>query len=318
MLHRDTNVMSGGWRRKARRTLVTGVFWLALVACVFLLFRYFPEASALLGQLGAAGALAVVFLLSISWLALVVAWQLAVLHFAGEPLSAARAARHLSLLLLGKYLPGGVWGFTARLADTPAEHTMAKLAVAGVFEQWAGISTLILMASILWLQANIGQPVVMVLMLVVPYVVITGWRMVVGMCARVRAWLPWGRIRYVEVKSQARARLLGSATFTALHQAAQLSLVAVLSKFGLEMSWPDAWLIASLYGAAISVGMLVIIVPGGIVVREGVFIALVGSVLSPDQALGFSALLRLIFAGFDFCSALAARLLGWRERQSSG
>lgn len=111
--------------------------------------------------------------------------------------------------------------------------------------------------------------------------------------------------------------MIGPAILTAIHQGAQLGMVAALSGMGLGLSWGDAWLVSSLYGLATTVGILVVVVPGGIVVREGVFVALAADVLGGDQALAFAALVRLLLAGFDLWSAFAAGALRWAEERTS-
>lgn len=293
--------------------LVASVFWLALVTCAIVLKRHFSEISALFAHLGVAGTLAIVGLMGASWLALVMAWKSMVLGYTGVPLAFARSARHLSLLLLGKYLPGGIWGFTARLADTPNEQQMSRLAIAGAFEQWAGLSTLASIALFAWLHVETGYPF-LVLLPVVPYVAVAGWRAFVAALLRMRAWLKWRVLEHATVAAVPWRRLVGAAVLTAAHQIAQLTMVVLLSRSGLGLAWGDAMLVASLYGMATTVGILVVVVPGGIVVREGVFVALAAGVLSADQALAFAALVRLVLAGFDLGSACLAGLLGWRGK----
>lgn len=302
-----------GWLPKARKLLVASVFWVALIACVLVLQRHFSEISELFARLGYSGLLAIAALLATSWGALVEAWRRIVLLYTGMPLSFARSARHLSLLLLGKYLPGGIWGFTARLADTPAEQQISRLVVAGAFEQWIGLSTLALLASLAWSDFSTGYPFLLLLP-AVPYVAVAGWHVLSTVLAHLRGWLRWGALERVSLGAIPHRRLVGPAILTALHQISQLAMVALLSKAGLGMAWVDALLVASLYGVATTVGILVVVVPGGIVVREGVFVALAASVLPGDRALAFAALVRLVLAGFDLGSACVAALLGWRER----
>lgn len=304
--------MSVDWLPRARKLLVTSVFWLALIACVLVLQRHSHEISALSARLGYVGVFAIAGLLAISWGALVAAWKQIVLLYSGTPLSFARSARHLSLLLLGKYLPGGIWGFTARLADTPAEQQIIRLVIAGAFEQWIGLSTLALLASLAWAHFSTGYPLLL-LVPGVPYVAVAGWCVLSAVLARFRCWLRWRALQHISLAGVPHGRLVGPAFLTALHQFGQLTMVAVLANAGLVVSWTDACLVASLYGMATTVGILVVVVPGGIVVREGVFVALVVPVLPSDQALAFAALVRLVLAGFDLASAGVASLLGWRE-----
>lgn len=305
------------WLPRARKLLVASVFWLALIACALVLQRHSHEISALLARLGHVGALAIAGLLAISWGALVAAWKQIVLLYSGAPLSFARSARHLSLLLLGKYLPGGIWGFTARLADTPAEQQITRLVIAGAFEQWIGLATLALLASLAWAHFSTGYPFLL-LVPGVPYVAVAGWRVLSAVLARFRGWLRWGVLQHVALADVLHGRLIAPAFLTALHQIAQLAMVALLANAGLGMSWTDAWLVASLYGMATTVGILVVVVPGGIVVREGVFVALAAGVLPSDRALAFAALVRLVLAGFDLGTAGASALLGWREKRRPG
>ena len=302
--------------RRTRKLLVAGVFWLALIACAALLQRHFSEISGLFARLGVQGVCLVTALLALSWWALVTAWSRIVLLYSGEPLSLSRSARHLSLLLLGKYLPGGIWGFAARLADTPERQRMSALVVAGAFEQWIGLSTLAVMGSLGWLHASTGYPVLLLLP-AVPYMAVAGWRLLAAATLRMRRLVP-RRIPAASGNASVHSsRLIGPAILTAIHQGAQLGMVAALSGMGLGLSWGDAWLVSSLYGLATTVGILVVVVPGGIVVREGVFVALAADVLGGDQALAFAALVRLLLAGFDLWSAFAAGALRWAEERAS-
>lgn len=64
--------------------------------------------------------------------------------------------------------------------------------------------------------------------------------------------------------------------------------------------------LAGAYGLSVVAGMIIVFVPGGIVVREGVFLLLCKDWLDPAQAIALAASLRLIFTVLDLGAGAAA------------
>ncbi|WP_189644820.1 hypothetical protein [Luteimonas gilva] len=256
---------------------------------------------------------AVVAVLLLIWFLSVVAWRQVVLAYSGERIDLLVAARHLALLLLGKYIPGGVWGFLARLGDSASRLPATQMLAAGLAEQWMSLSTitlvsLVALASFGWQSASVFVALALVPMVVV---VTSAW---IGPIVTVFGRLLPARFRDAIGSMDARGSLRVAACIALLQQSSILALVAGVAMKAFGLGFAEGAAVAGSYGLGVAAGIAAVFAPGGILVREGVFIALSSAVMPPAQATALAAAMRLAFTASDL--AVGGLTASWKARRS--
>lgn len=283
---------------QARRVIL----WAGLLLCGYALWRLRGEAGEALAGLGWRGWLAIVALLVLCWGGSVAAWRRYLLAYTARDPGWRVAARQLGLLLVGKYVPGGVFGFLARVYDQPAPER-AAVVWAGIAEQAVGIGLSVALGGVLFLGAE-SSGVWGVLVLPMPFVAMAG----VWLLHRCAAFLPWLRGQ-ADIAPHWPA-LLHALSLHLLQLLAWTALIAALA-FVLFGMGPHASMgVAGAFLLAVGAGMLVMFMPGGIGVREAVLVALAGRWLDLPQAVMLATLLRLLACMLDVGAGALAALIG--------
>lgn len=248
----------------------------------------------------------VLMLMSCWWLA-VMAWRSYVLAYTGQALSWRVVMRQLGVLLVGKYVPGGVFGFLARLHDDPlAPHE--RLFWAGLVEQIIGVAMPIVLGGVLYLAARRQAIVWLCLVPLIPLLAVGGaW-----LLHRFATSLPWIRGRLGSIQSPAQRELLTAVVLQLAQQIVWIALVIVLARSLFGLNGYEALGIAGAFWWAVAAGMLAVFVPGGIGVREVVLVGLVSPWLGTAQAVFLSALLRILSSLVDMGAGIAAALARWK------
>lgn len=301
----------------SRRLILIALFWLGLGLCVFALVKNWSESKALLMNIGVSGAMVTLMLLSASWWLAMESWRSIVKSYSGDGPSRVDASRHLSLLLLGKYIPGGVWGFAARLVDSSSGRSVSEMVASGLFEQWCGFASVCLISLIVWGAAYYGAPIFLPLIVFTPAVIAGGWQLVRRMLSLIISHIParWRNLSGDAISIRGE-RLSHITAMIVLQQVLQLSAVAHIAceAFSLDLAASSA--VAACYGLAVAAGLAAIFAPGGMLVREATFVAISSHWLSYPQAIAFAAVMRLVFTCFDLMAgfaALASRFIYFRQ-----
>ena len=299
------------------------MLWLGLGLCAWAIWRLEPQFRALgqhatVERFGFAAAV----LATVWWLA-VASWRQMVLAFTGVRLPWPNAIRQLGLLLVGKYVPGSVFGFLARHYDLPASIPRSRVLAAGLYEQLVGLAMPIAAGAICGLAAYTRQPWWLVALPGLPWVVAAGLEVTV----KAMRVLPSARLRGMgEALGSSLTRspfqLLLGCTLALLATLGWLLLVFAMARVLLGASGYAALGVAGAFGLAVAVGMLVVIAPGGVGAREGAFVALAAHWLTPAQGLLLAAAMRLASVALDLGAGLAgAVVVYWADRpgqQSKG
>lgn len=291
----------------SRRLILVLLFWLGLGLCASALIKYWGESQSLLENIGLAGAAVASILLSASWWLAMESWRLIVKAYSGQGLSRRNASRHLSLLLLGKYIPGGIWGFAARLADSSSSRSMPVMVASGLFEQWCGFASVTILSAVVLGAVFYEVPIALAGCAFVSAAVIIGWELV----RRVLGWVGnHTPTRWRNFGSEAicatPTHLWGIASVVELQQILQFFAVAYLAHKAFSLDMATAGAVAACYGLAIAIGLAAIVAPGGMLVREAAFVAISSNWLPYPQAIAFAAVMRLVFTCFDFMAGFAA------------
>lgn len=311
-----TLVDSGYFRWRRIGSIV--VLWGGLLLCVAAIPRYWRECQELFRGIGVDGLVWLSAAFFLIWMLAVLSWKRVVAVYSRTEVTTPVAARHLALLLLGKYLPGGVWGFAARLSNSAQGRSIGGMFAAGLAEQWLGLISILSLASVGFfssLQARTSW--LWAACLVPPFVLATFilFRVLLQFAGRVlpARWRDGGApsSRFFVSRPMWEAVVM-----TSTQQLLILGSVAMLAHFGYALGWEAAVGVAASYGLAITAGILVVFLPGGIVVREGVFVALSNHWMQPSQAIALAAGLRLAFTAFDLLAGVLGSGLLSRVRRA--
>lgn len=289
------------WRARARQ-LLTLAFWAGLALCAFALAQYSEQSLEMLSALNVYNVLLLAAFMVAAWVAAVASWRCVVRATGVEALSFSDCARHLALLLIGKYLPGGIWGFVARFGDSARSRPPWQMLVAGITEQWLGLASVSLMAAGLWLASRSFGWWILLLTPAVPVISAGTWKLFARGVIGAGAWVSPRIRKHVDtgaMTAMSPRPLLAGAAFTSAQVAMQMLIVGAMAFWTTGTGLQGSLAIAAYYGIGIAVGMLAIIAPGGILVREGTFVALSSAALGSAEAVTLAAALRLIFTGFD-------------------
>lgn len=310
-------MFNGAGFSRVRRFAVSGLLWGGLLLCGVAVQSHWHESNRLLSAFGLGGAAIIGMAFLVIWLLAVASWRQVVAACSGQEIPWIAAARHLTLLLLGKYIPGGVWGFIARLSASTAYGSPAAMVVAGLAEQWVGLAMVSLLGGVALLAAYLKYGALMLGAVLFPLVVVVSLRIAVGIFRWFAEYMPkrWRRAASSVAELQLSWKMLWAAVLTMFQVILSLGIVAAVASvaFGLD---PYATLaVAGSYGVGIMVGIVAIFMPGGILVREAVFVVLCRDWITPAEAIALAGGLRLIFTAFDLSAGAGGVLLQLRGRR---
>ncbi|WP_168170891.1 lysylphosphatidylglycerol synthase domain-containing protein [Rhodanobacter sp. C01] len=296
---------------------MTCLLWGGLLLCAIAIKRYWHQSRALLEGIGPGGAIVILAAILLMWLLAVSSWRHVVAACSGEKIPWLVAVRHLTLLLLGKYVPGGVWGFLARLSDSTTYGSLATMTAAGLVEQWIGLAMVSLLGGITLAAAYWKCWALLFGSILFPLIVLSSLR-----CAN------WA-LRYLALYLPARWRqaagsiselgwgrqLWWAAILTMFQVMVILSVAGEVAAAAFHFEPYTAMAVAGCYGVGIMAGIAAIFMPGGILVRETVFVVLCRDWITPAEAIALAGGLRLTFTAFDLMAGAGGAFLQFWRRQ---
>ena len=242
-----------------------------------------------------------------TWIAAV--WA-PVLTLVGAPIQMTRAISLYFQGEVGKYVPGGIWSVLGRGELARREGVGAAASYASVVFSLGGLymaCALVAAGALPWAADAKLAPVAIV---VVVAGLIALHPRVLGVGKQIAQKLtrreigvdipPWGRSLQLVVLYVPVWLLIGSATWSIVHA------------LGGRASWPEVC-----FATALSwlVGFLAVVVPGGIGVREAVFVGALPA-LSRADAAAAAVLARVLFMAVDGLGALIAWLVSRKPAAS--
>lgn len=222
-------------------------------------------------------------------------WQCALLLVTGRHLRDQDAIVHMGILLVAKYIPGKVWGMVGRgLAVQKLGVSPGFIATATVLEQVAALASGGALV-VVGLYHGLGSGILATLTM-----------FVVLLCPLGQMGLKWvsklvaGRWVSLLVTLQDAVAHLCSWAFGRLFLLACWQwffgcamMVCIIMGIGVEFSFDLVVAVLVAVPAAIISGFLVIFVPGGFGVREGIMVVYLQPVIGLDAAFTASILLRI-------------------------
>lgn len=282
------------------------VLWLGLALCVGVLLRAAGEVSGTMQAIGWRPAVAILACMTLVATGALQAWRIVVVAVADVRLTMHRAYRQMALLLLGKYVPGGVVGFLARLQDGRGEAGTLRLAAAGLVEQCLGLAAVAACGALLYSCGLCDAPRLLILLVLLPLLVLVASR--AGLV--IVASLPSARLKAAVAETErAQLRMRSLLLASALLLVSNLAWGVIAALMAIEVAGVGvmgAVGIAGAYALGIAGGMVAIVVPGGIGVREAITVSLASAFIDPETALVIAAMLRLLAVAFDVLVGVTA------------
>ncbi|WP_101783834.1 lysylphosphatidylglycerol synthase domain-containing protein [Nonomuraea indica] len=236
-----------------------------------------------------------------------VAWR-QVLAGLGSPLPVRVAGRIMFVGQLGKYIPGSVWAYAAMMElgrdhGSPPRRTFACISLSLVIN--LGVALAIAAAT---LAGRDALREAWYLLLLVP---------VIAVCLHPRV-LTWGLSLALRLarREPLETVLPGRTVLVATAWTALGWFVYGLHIWLLAGRW-DLYVVATgAYAFAWATGLLAVVVPAGVGVREGALVLVLAPLVGQGAALAVAVVSRLAFTLADVAAAGVAVLLG-RQRPSS-
>lgn len=290
-----------------RAWLKRSVLWFGLALCLYALWHLRGLTSDAFDRLGPVAWASIAVLMVAAWLFAVMAWRRFLLAYTERDPGWRAAMRQVGLLLVGKYVPGGVFGFLARMYDEPGGSRL-RLLWAGLAEQVVAIALPLALGGVLYLTAVQRELRWVGLIIVLPLLGVGGIWLLHGLAAR----LPWLRARIGGSEAPSSGQLLYATTVQLIQQLVWVAMVAVLAQelFGLDIHASLG--VAGAFWWGVSLGMLAVFAPGGIGIREAALVGAASLWLDTPEAILLSALLRLLSTILDAGAGGVAAALGPR------
>ena len=274
--------------------------------CMSYLLKY-PDEILSIQRFGTWQTFNTLIFFSLIWLCALFSWQHVVIAISGAHLSIRNAARHLAKLLIGKYLPGGVWGFLSRHADASFSGSMRQKLMSGFVEQSLGLFCVACVGCLIYLSAAGRNVFLLIPIFALPW----AYLLILHFMVTVLHWFQ----RKFSI-SYARPALLMAVFFSSMQQIITAALLIYLTMSMLDLAAQQAMLVAGAYLLAVVVGMLAIFAPSGIFVREAVFIGLLYGTIDRSDALALAVSFRILFLFADFLYAIMVLLLNFISRDA--
>jgi len=289
--------------RLLRRALQFAFVAAAFAGLGWTLNKQWPVVQASLERLDAA-IVAVVFALGLAVLTCSFASWLAVLSGLGPAVPALPAARIFFVGQLGKYLPGSVWPLLAQMElGRGVGLSRTRVAVASLLTIATSIlvGTAVGLACLPFLDVPIGLrvfgPLLAVVALAALHPVVLNRAVGLGLRLARRPALPTplpGRAIAISAAASAFSWLLGG-----------FGTWVLATRLGAHGLWVLPLSMAA-YAFAVTIGLLVVPVPAGAGVREGVFVLFLSLALAAGPAMTVALVSRLVLAVADGLVAAAA------------
>ncbi len=245
---------------------------------------------------------------TIQWILLAVAWRQTLICVFQRPVALAECFVQLSMVMVGKYIPGKVWGMLARgvhLKTSGLDYTESLIAT--YIEQLLIVHTGVTLGALAWSVAT-GAAVWIVLCVVsllgialVP--ILNAWLFGTGNRI-VRRWLPDTIQLPKNPPAINTVDYLWLYCLYTIHWLADLAIPSAVILI-ISPQWPTTDLFLLLAGAnafGIILGFFAFFAPGGLGVREGVIVGLMMPYMPLQDATLFALAYRLWLVAADLLS----------------
>lgn len=284
--------------------LTSLILWMGLMLCGAAVWRNWDVIVPTLFQLSPAGWITTLALMLSCCGLGIASWQQYLSAYTHQPAKLTTAVRQHGLLLVGKYLPGGVFGFLARVYDGPTTDRR-QIFWAGLVEQANGLGMTCLMGALLYISATSNRPWLLLLLPILPLLAISGsWAL--HNLPLPHRWLFPAQPHQHKPKWSTLGRAVSIQLLQLLAWAALAGWIASQFNGNSLQVWMG---LTGAFMMAVGLGIAAFFVPGGIGVRETAFVALCAPWQLGEQAIALAAVMRIMSTAIDVIAGTSGALV---------
>ena len=293
------NVLISAWRALPQIAL-----WLGLGLCMVAVYRMAPEISTAFNRTRWPTILGLTGTLLATWLLAVAAWRVMVDAFVARRMSWRVAIRQSGLLLMGKYIPGGIFGLVARASDPDNGDSRQVHLGIGMYEQIGKVAVmtgtgLVLLVSSLW------RPAALIALPLIP----AASAEIIYLTHRIIRPIMKRFLIQAHSPKPKRSALISALFITQASCLGWSVIVFWISVDIFSQPIPTSIGLAGAFGISVVIGSLAVFMPGGIGVREMSMVGLASHWLPLQEAVTLAALLRILSVALDCVAGVASLLL---------
>ena len=284
---------------RLKRALNASILIAGLAFCVFALQRLqrdYPQHA----SLSAGGVLLAAGCAMIALLATALAWQRYMRAFLGERLPPLEAMYQICVMQIGKYVPVMIGGFLARISANAGSLSAKRIVIATTVEQIGAMGSALVIGidCYVLVRMPVAAPIVIAASVSIVWFIPSLWAIASSLYARLRG--------SSVSKSIAPASGLDSGMLrqALAFQFAQMLVMAVfigtvILQVAPDLSLRSSALMAGAYLMSIVAGIAVVFLPGGMGVREAVFVWLASGEVAASEALRLALAMRIAMSALD-------------------
>lgn len=249
-----------------------------------------------------------------SVVAAAIVWRRSLWQITGMALTGRRSVAHIGILLVAKYVPGKVWGMLARgMALQRSALSPGQIALATLLEQLAFLASGCMAMAVGWCLTPWGWYLALSLVLAWLFCPLG-----IGLFGRMITWVPGRMGSFLTMVADgkhsvcSRSFLMLCALSFGEWMVYGSVLFCIIASLGGDLSLALVGVICAAVPASQFSGMIVLFLPGGIGVREGVLVFYLQPVLGMETALTAAVVLRIA----DTLRDVAIGIWSMRELES--
>jgi hypothetical protein len=189
------------------------------------------------------------------------------------------------------------------------------MTAAGLVEQWIGLVMVGLVGAAALAAAYWSLPIALLVVVLFPPMVVASLQIMRKLLDVMTGYLParWRFAAGALNDIQSRRQLYYASGLTMLQVIFILGITLRVAAGAFHSGTYAALAVAGCYAMGIAAGIAAVFVPGGILVREAIFVLLSRHWLAATEAIALAGALRLIFTAFDLLAGVSGACIQfWR------
>jgi hypothetical protein len=294
---------------RLKRALNASILIAGLGFCVFALKRLQGEYP-LHASFSASGVLVAASCAIVALWATAFAWQRYMKAFLGEHLPPLEAMYQICMMQIGKYVPVMIGGFLARISANAGNLSTRRIVIATTVELIGamGSARVIGIDCYVLVRMPIVAPVAAAVSLSIVWFMPSLLAIVPMLYARLRVGLGMKSVAAVDGPEPGALRRALAFQYAQMLVMA-IFIVAVISQVFPDLSLRSSILMAGAYLISIVAGIAVVFLPGGVGVREAVFVWLASGELATTEALQLALAMRIAMSLLDLAAGATSVVL---------
>jgi hypothetical protein len=287
---------------RLKRALNASILIAGLAFCVFALKRLqqdYPQH----GSFSVSGVLLAAGCAMAALSATALAWQRYMRAFLGERLPLVEAMYQICVMQIGKYVPVMIGGFLARISANAGNLSAKRIVIATTVEQIGAMGSALVIGIDCYALARVplAAPIAIAASVSIVWLIPSLWAIAPRLYTRLRDSFASKSIAPASGPEPAMLRQALAFQFAQMLVMA-VFIGTVILQVAPELSLRSSALMSGAYLISIVAGIAVVFLPGGIGVREGVFVWLASGEVATTEALRLALAMRIAMSLLDLAA----------------